>query len=69
MGLCDKAPACEVGHKHVEHSDLNKIKEVISKKDFHPTIVKGKSIDDYIKDGGYEVLKMLLKQASCRRRY
>ena len=57
MGLCDKAPACEVGHKHVEHSDLNKIKEVISKKDFHPTIVKGKSIDDYIKDGGYEILK------------
>ncbi len=57
MGLCDKAPACEVGHKHVEHSNLEKIKEVISKKDFHPTIVKGKSIDDYIKDGGYEILK------------
>ncbi|MFL2661543.1 MAG: NAD(P)H-dependent oxidoreductase subunit E [Alphaproteobacteria bacterium] len=57
MGLCDKAPACEVGHKHVENSNLEKIKKVISDKDFHPTVIKGKSLKDYIKDGGYEILK------------
>ena len=27
MGLCDKAPACEVGHKHVNFSSLEKIKK------------------------------------------
>ena len=34
MGLCDKAPACEVGHKHVEHSNLEKIKGSHFKKIF-----------------------------------
>ncbi len=57
MGLCDKAPACEVGHKHVENSDLKKIKEIIANKDLHPTVIKGKSLKNYIKDGGYEILK------------
>ena len=57
MGLCDKAPACEVGHKHVENSDLKKIKEIIANKDLHPTVIKGKSLRNYIKDGGYEILK------------
>ena len=41
MGLCDKAPACEVGHKHVNFSNLQKIKNVISKQDFHPEIIEG----------------------------
>ena len=57
MGLCDKAPACEVGHKHVENSDLKKIKEIIANKDLHPTVIKGKSLKNYIKDGGYDILK------------
>ena len=57
MGLCDKAPACEVGHKHVENSDLKKIKEIIANKDLHPTVIKGKSLKNYIKDGGYQILK------------
>ena len=57
MGLCDKAPACEVGHKHVENSDLKKIKEIIANKDLHPTVIKGKSLENYIKDGGYDILK------------
>jgi formate dehydrogenase len=57
MGLCDKAPACEVGHKHVEKSDLEKVKQVISNKDFHPTVIKGKSLENYIKEGGYKILK------------
>ena len=57
MGLCDKAPACEVGHKHVENYDLKKIKEIIANKDLHPTVIKGKSLENYIKDGGYDILK------------
>ena len=29
MGLCDKAPACEIGHNHLKISLLDKVKEVI----------------------------------------
>ena len=29
MGLCDKAPACDVGHNHVNFSHLEKILEVL----------------------------------------
>ncbi len=57
MGLCDKAPACEVGHKHITFTDLNKVKKVISKNDYHPEIIEGKELDEYIKDGGYKILE------------
>ena len=57
MGLCDKAPACEVGHKHVNFSNLQKIKNVISKQDFHPEIIEGINLKNYIDSGGYEILK------------
>ena len=57
MGLCDKAPACEVGHKHVNFSSLEKIKKVISNNDLHPEIVEGKTLDQYLNSGGYEILK------------
>ncbi len=57
MGLCDKAPACEVGHKHLTFTDLDKVKKLISKKDFHPEIIAGKKFDEYIKGGGYRILK------------
>ncbi len=57
MGLCDKAPACEVGHKHLTFTDLNKVKKVISKNDYHPEIIAGKELDEYVKDGGYKILE------------
>ncbi len=57
MGLCDKAPACEVGHKHLTFTDLNKVKKVISKNDYHPEIIAGKELDEYVKNGGYKILE------------
>ena len=57
MGLCDKAPACEVGHRHVTNATLDSVKNVIDSKDLHPQKVPGKSIEEYISDGGYEMLK------------
>ena len=57
MGLCDKAPACEVGHKHLTFTDLDKVKKVISKNDYHPEIIAGKELDEYIEDGGYKILE------------
>ena len=57
MGLCDKAPACEVGHRHVTNASLDSVKNVIDSKDLHPQVVSGKSIEEYIKEGGYEILQ------------
>jgi len=56
MGLCDKAPACEVGHKHVSNANLSKIQNVLESKSLHPEKIIGISIDEYIKTGGYQIL-------------
>ena len=61
MGLCDKAPACEVGHRHVTNASLDSVKKVIDSKDLHPQKVPGKSIEEYISDGGYEILQKCYK--------
>ena len=34
MGLCDKAPACEVGHRHVTHANLQVVEKVVKEKIF-----------------------------------
>ncbi|MDC3091014.1 NAD(P)H-dependent oxidoreductase subunit E [Rickettsiales bacterium] len=56
MGLCDKAPACEVGHNHLTNVNVEEIKNAVSKKLTHPKIVKGILFDEYIKNGGYDTL-------------
>ena len=61
MGLCDKAPACEVGHQHVTNASLDSVKNVIDSKDLHPQKVPGKSIEEYIGDGGYKFFKNVTK--------
>lgn len=61
MGLCDKAPACEVGHKHITKASLDSVKNVIESNDLHPQKVSGKSIEEYINDGGYEILQKCYK--------
>ena len=55
MGLCDFAPAVEVGHNHIKDADL-KIDHAISNKITHSHIVEGISYDDY-QTGGYKMLK------------
>ena len=57
MGLCDKAPACEVGHRHVTNASLDSVKNIIDKKELHPQAVSGKSIEEYMMEGGYEILQ------------
>ena len=36
MGLCDKAPACEVGHNHLEKFSLKDVENALSKNEVHP---------------------------------
>ncbi len=57
MGLCDKAPACEVGHRHVTHANLQVVEKVVKERNFHPEKVIGKSLEEYISDGGYQILQ------------
>ena len=57
MGLCDKAPACEVGHNHLEKFTVKDVETALSNNKTHPKDVKGIDFDKYIADGGYEILK------------
>ena len=57
MGLCDFAPAAEVGHNHIKNANFNNIDHAILNKNTHSHIVEGISYDDYIKTGGYKILK------------
>ena len=41
MGLCDKAPACEVGHNHLEKFSLKDVENALSKNEVHPKEVGG----------------------------
>ena len=62
MGLCDKAPACEVGHRHVTHANLQVVEKVVKERNFHPEKVIGKSLEEYISDGGYKFFRNVMKE-------
>ena len=62
MGLCDFAPACEVGHNHLKNCSIQTIDNAIKKKDTHPQIIDGISLEEYIKNGGYQILKKMLSR-------
>ncbi len=57
MGLCDFAPACEVGHNHLKNCSLKTISKAVKEKSTHPDIVEGITLNRYIENGGYSILK------------
>ena len=57
MGLCDKAPACEVGHNHLEKFSVNDVETALSKNDVHPKKVGGIDFEKYIAENGYKTLR------------
>ena len=60
MGRCDTAPVLEIGHRHVDYADKEKVEEIINKKDFSPKINKYVDFNTYRKNGGYNFLKKCL---------
>ena len=56
MGLCDKAPACEVGHNHLEKFSLKDVEKALSKNEVHPKEVGGVDFRKYTQDAGYKTL-------------
>ena len=59
MGLCDVAPACEVGHNHITKISVETVLKTIAQKNTHPKIVKGILYEEYIQNGGYKTLKKI----------
>src|SRR5262249_46523934 len=57
MGLCDKAPACAVGHDELPHASVDSVKAATAKphKDHahHPEV----DYDAYVAAGGFALLK------------
>ncbi|MCY4302247.1 MAG: NAD(P)H-dependent oxidoreductase subunit E [Aestuariivita sp.] len=59
MGRCDTAPTLEVGHNHIDHATVKKVKVAISQGQIHPQIPDYQDLHDYRNQGGYRCLQQL----------
>ena len=57
MGRCHQAPVVEVGKKHFVNANLNLVQRALEEQDTKPVIPNYISYDDYVKKGGYKILK------------
>lgn len=57
IGLCDLAPAVEVGHHCVHHANVEKVKSAVGHGDTHPHVPDYVDYEQYIADGGYQTLR------------
>lgn len=61
MGRCDTAPTLELGHKHIDHATVAKVKAAIDAHDTHAEIPVYEGFDAYREAGGYVTLETLRK--------
>ena len=61
MGRCDRAPVAEVGHRHIEHANLDNVMAAVSSGAVQPEIPPYVSLDAYRADGGYDLLEACLR--------
>ncbi|SMX49611.1 NAD(P)H-dependent oxidoreductase subunit E [Maliponia aquimaris] len=59
MGRCDTAPVLELGHNHIDHATVDKVKAAIEADDTHAHLPQYQGFDAYSSDGGYATLKDL----------
>ena len=57
MGRCHQAPVVEVGKKHFVNANLSLVQKALEEQDTKPVIPNYISYEDYVKDGGYKILK------------
>jgi formate dehydrogenase len=57
MGRCDRAPAVEVGHRHLDQADVASVRQLVQSDETHPHISPYTALDDYIAGGGYKLLQ------------
>jgi formate dehydrogenase beta subunit len=66
VGLCDYAPAVEVGHHFVKRASVASVKSAVGHRDTHPHIPDYIDYDDYRAAGGYQTLERLRSGALSR---
>ncbi len=57
IGSCHTAPACEVGHRHVDHASFLNVQDLALASDTHVVIPDYRNFADYCATGGYSVLR------------
>ena len=57
MGRCHQAPVVEVGKKHFVNANLSLVQKALEEQDTKPVIPNYISYEDYVKEGGYKILK------------
>ncbi len=57
VGLCDQAPAVEVGHNFLTHANVESVKHAVSHRDIHPHIPDYIDLEAYRAAGGYATLE------------
>jgi formate dehydrogenase len=60
IGSCHTAPAAEVGHRHVDHATVAKIKDLAQAREVNPHVPDHQGFDAYVKAGGYAALRSCL---------
>ena len=56
IGSCHTAPACEVGHAHLDHATVAKVKTMVAAGDTHCHVPAYATFDAYRASGGYGTL-------------
>ena len=60
VGSCHTAPVAHVGHHHVDHATPAKVMELATGGHTHPEVPAYQTLEQYVSEGGYEVLKACL---------
>jgi formate dehydrogenase len=63
IGSCHTAPAVHVGHRHVDHATVGKIKELVAGGETGPAIPQYQGLGAYRAAGGYRILGECLSGA------
>ena len=65
MGRCQCAPTVCVGKNYVDNASVDKVLQIVAKKEFQPVIIDYIGFDNYKSNGGYSILnKFVNKQIS-----
>ena len=57
MGRCHQAPVVEVGKKHFVNANVSLVQKALEEQDTKPVIPNYIGYEDYVKEGGYKILK------------
>jgi len=60
MGRCDCAPACEVGHRHVDHATPEAVSATVASGEREPALPDYQDLPARLADGGYRMLESCL---------